>query len=188
MSLINELDAILPQTQCGACGFKGCRPYAQALASKQAAINLCPPGGMETLKALAKRLRVDWRPYEASIAAQYRQASVAKIDEKTCIGCTKCIQACPVDAIFGAGKQLHHVIANECTGCGLCLDPCPVDCIELISLEAPLYDKDTARRRFEAKQQRLDKVARLEQKTYQDHTLEAKKDYIAAALLRVKQK
>jgi Na+-translocating ferredoxin:NAD+ oxidoreductase subunit B len=188
MSLVNELDAILPQTQCGACGFKGCRPYAQALASGQATINLCPPGGVETLKKLGKRLRIDWRSYEQGIIDQYRAASVAKIDEKTCIGCTKCIQACPVDAIFGAAKQLHHVIPHECTGCGLCLEPCPVDCIELQPLERPLYDKDTARRRFEAKQIRLDNSARVQQESYQDHTLTAKKDYIAEALLRVKQK
>ena len=181
MSLVNELDAILPQTQCGACGFKGCRPYAQALASGQAPINLCPPGGIDTLKALGKRLRVDWRPYEESIQAQFRQAAVANIDEKTCIGCTKCIQACPVDAIFGAAKQLHHVIPYECTGCGLCLEPCPVDCIELVSLDAPLYDKANARSRFEAKQHRLDKSACLQQETYQNHTLKAKKDYIAEA-------
>lgn len=188
MSLVNELDAILPQTQCGACSFKGCRPYAQALASGQAPINLCPPGGIDTLKALGKRLRVDWRPYEESIQAQFRQAAVANIDEKTCIGCTKCIQACPVDAIFGAAKQLHHVIPYECTGCGLCLEPCPVDCIELVSLDAPLYDKANARSRFEAKQHRLDKSACLQQETYQNHTLKAKKDYIAEALLRAKQK
>ena len=188
MSLVNALDACLPQTQCGACGYKGCRPYAQAMASGQASIDKCPPGGVDTLKALGKRLNVDWRPYEASIKAQYRPPELAKIDEKTCIGCTKCIQACPVDAIFGAAKQLHHVIADECTGCGLCLEPCPVDCIELVTLEAPLYDRQTAKRRFEAKQQRQDKGARQRQKIYQDQTLGAKKDYIAAALLRVKQK
>ena len=185
MSLVNELDAILPQTHCGACGFKGCRPYAQAMASNQAAINLCPPGGIDTLKALAKRLRLDWRPYEASFKTHV--ASLAKIEATACIGCTKCIQACPVDAIFGAAKQLHHVIGNECTGCGLCLEPCPVDCIELIPIDSLLYNKETARRRFEAKQQRLDRTACLEQKTYQDHTIKAKKDYIAEVLARMKQ-
>ena len=125
----DRIDALLPQTQCGQCEYPGCRPYAQALAKGEAPINRCAPGGEATMRALADLLAVDPEPLRPE--HDKSQALVAVIDEATCIGCTKCIQACPVDAILGASKRTHTVIAAECTGCELCLPPCPVDCIDL---------------------------------------------------------
>jgi electron transport complex protein RnfB len=124
-----RIDALLPQTQCGACGYAGCRPYADAVAHGRAAIDRCPPGGDRTLRALAELVGIDPPPppFPARPAAR-----VAWIDESTCIGCVKCIRACPVDAIIGAPKQLHAVVARWCTGCALCVPACPVDCIELV--------------------------------------------------------
>ncbi len=134
MSLIQRIDALLPQTQCGKCGHAGCRPYAEGLAAGEA-INKCPPGGDETIAALANLLKVQVIALDTERGNAPPQ--VAFIREAECIGCTKCIQACPVDAIVGAAKLMHTVIASECTGCDLCLAPCPVDCIDLL----PLPDK-----------------------------------------------
>ncbi|MDD5036711.1 MAG: electron transport complex subunit RsxB [Methylococcaceae bacterium] len=128
--LLDKIDAILPQTQCGQCNYPGCRPYAQAIANGEADINQCPPGGEEGVKALADLLGVEAKPLNA-VAGVEKAKAVAVIDEQKCIGCTLCIQACPVDAILGAAKHMHTVIASECTGCELCLPPCPVDCIDL---------------------------------------------------------
>ncbi len=120
----------LPQTQCGRCHYSGCRPYAEAIARHEADINQCPPGGTETVAALANLLGVAGKPLNPEHG--HRQPpQVAWIDEKRCIGCVKCIQACPTDAILGAAKQMHTVIAGECTGCELCLAPCPMDCISM---------------------------------------------------------
>lgn len=127
--LVEKIDAILPQTQCGQCGFPGCKPYAEAIAGGEAEINRCPPGGEEGIAKLADLLGVEAKPFGAE--TQPKPKAVAVIDENTCIGCTLCIQACPVDAIVGAAKQLHGIIATECTGCELCLPPCPVDCINM---------------------------------------------------------
>ena len=128
--LVEKIDALLPQTQCAQCNFPGCRPYAEAIAQGNAEINQCPPGGDETVKALADLLGVETKPLNAqSLPAVTRQ--VAVIDELACIGCTLCIQACPVDAILGAPKWMHTIIAAECTGCVLCIAPCPVDCISM---------------------------------------------------------
>ena len=131
----DQIDALLPQTQCGQCGFAGCRPYAEAIASGEAEINRCPPGGETTMVALSELLGRDPVPLEDEEAAE-KPRSVAYIVEEECIGCTLCIQACPVDAIVGAAKQMHTVIADECTGCELCLPPCPVECIHMHPLEA----------------------------------------------------
>jgi len=131
MSLIQRIDALLPQTQCGKCGHAGCRPYAEGLAAGEA-INKCPPGGDETIAALARLLEVPAIALDSTRGSAPPQ--VAFIREAECIGCTKCIQACPVDAIVGAAKLMHTVIASECTGCDLCLAPCPVDCIDLVPL------------------------------------------------------
>ncbi|MCP1326798.1 RnfABCDGE type electron transport complex subunit B, partial [Halomonas sp. 707D4] len=125
--LIDAIDAELPQTQCTKCGFEGCRPYAEAIARGEA-INRCPPGGDETLKRLAG---LTGRPVIA-LAEPPQAPTLAVIREAECIGCTKCIQTCPVDAILGAAKQMHTVIEDECTGCELCVAPCPVDCIDLV--------------------------------------------------------
>lgn len=128
--LVESIDAVLPQTQCGQCGHPGCRPYAEAIANGEA-INRCPPGGQETVDRLAELLGVATLPLDADpeTAAVDR---VAVIIEEDCIGCTKCIQACPVDAILGAAKLMHTVLPDLCTGCDLCIAPCPVDCIEMI--------------------------------------------------------
>ena len=127
--LVEKIDAILPQTQCGQCGFPGCKPYAEAIAKGDADINLCPPGGEEGAKRLAELLGVEAKPLGEGL--EPKPKSVAVIDDQTCIGCTLCIQACPVDAIVGAAKQLHVIVASQCTGCELCLPPCPVDCIHM---------------------------------------------------------
>jgi electron transport complex protein RnfB len=132
--LVEKIDAILPQTQCGQCGFPGCKPYATAIAKGDADINKCPPGGEEGVKKLAELLGVEVKPLDA----EPRPKAVAFIDENLCIGCTLCIQACPVDAILGAAKQMHTIIASECTGCELCVAPCPVDCISMLRLPEDL--------------------------------------------------
>lgn len=131
--IVDQIDALLPQTQCGQCGFPGCRPYAEAIANGEA-INKCPPGGQGTIEALADLLDVEAIPLDAEHGEE-QVKTVAFIREDECIGCTKCIQACPVDAILGAAKQMHTVIIDECTGCDLCVEPCPVDCIDMIPLE-----------------------------------------------------
>ena len=130
--IAEQINDLLPQTQCGQCGYPGCRPYAEAIASGDAAINKCPPGGEAGIQALAALLDVEAIPLDEEHGEEKVKA-VAYIREEECIGCTKCIQACPVDAILGAAKQMHTVIASECTGCDLCLEPCPVDCIDMIS-------------------------------------------------------
>ena len=128
--LVENIDAILPQTQCGQCGYPGCRPYAEAIANGEADINQCPPGGEEGIRHLADLLGREFKPLDEEHGVEKPKA-FAFIDEQTCIGCTLCIQACPVDAIVGAAKQMHTVIERECTGCELCVAPCPVDCITM---------------------------------------------------------
>ncbi len=127
--VVDRIDALLPQTQCGQCTYAGCRPYAEAIAAGEAEINQCPPGGETTIIALADLLDVEVKPLNAEHGEEKNNPTVVTIDEQTCIGCTLCIQACPVDAILGAAKQMHTVIESECTGCNLCIPPCPVDCI-----------------------------------------------------------
>lgn len=132
--LTERLDRLLPQTQCGQCGYPGCRPYAEAMADGETGPDRCPPGGDRGARALATLLRVDVLPYDRS-RGMHKHAQVALIVEADCIGCTKCIQACPVDAIIGGSKRMHTVIEALCTGCELCLPPCPVDCIDLLALD-----------------------------------------------------
>ena len=129
--VVDQIDALLPQTQCAQCGFPGCRPYAQAITNEGADINRCPPGGEATIRALADLLDREPKPLDPE-RGEEKAPALAVIDEQVCIGCTLCIQACPVDAILGAAKQMHTVIASECTGCELCIEPCPVDCIDMI--------------------------------------------------------
>lgn len=128
--IVERIDALLPQTQCGQCGYPGCRPYAEAIAAGEADINQCPPGGETGVVALADLLGRDPKPLSPEHGVEKPQM-VAVIDEQVCIGCTLCIQACPVDAILGAAKQMHTVLSRECTGCELCLPPCPVDCVHM---------------------------------------------------------
>ena len=134
--MIEQINAILPQTQCRQCGFQGCRPYAAAIASGTADINQCPPGGDEGIIELAHLLGVSPKPLNTQ-HGEHKPKSVAFIVEQDCIGCVKCIAACPIDAILGAAKFMHTVIASECTGCELCVAPCPVDCIIMQPLPAP---------------------------------------------------
>ena len=129
--IVERIDRLLPQTQCGQCNFPGCRPYARAIAAGEADINQCPPGGEAGVRALAALLGREPKPLDPA-HGEAKAPVVALIIEPDCIGCTKCIQACPVDAIVGAPKQMHTVIADLCTGCELCLPPCPVDCIVLV--------------------------------------------------------
>src|SRR5512147_1889811 len=131
--LAEKIDAILPQTQCGQCGFPGCKPYAEAIARGEADINQCPPGGEEGIRKLADLLGREFKPLSEEHGVEKPKA-VALIDENLCIGCTLCIQACPVDAIVGAAKQMHTIVAKNCTGCELCLEPCPVDCIAMVAI------------------------------------------------------
>ena len=136
--VIDQIDALLPQTQCGQCTYAGCRPYAEAIANGEAEINQCPPGGEATIIALSELLEVEIKPLNDAHGEIKETKTVVVIDEQTCIGCTLCIQACPVDAILGAAKLMHTVITAECTGCDLCIPPCPVDCIHIVPIEPTL--------------------------------------------------
>jgi len=158
-ALVNRIDALLPQTQCTKCGYPSCRAYATALATQAVAINQCPPGGDAAIRRLAAALGRMYVPLDPQRGAE-RPRHVALIDETRCIGCTLCIQACPVDAIVGAPKQMHTVVVELCSGCDLCLPPCPVDCIAMV----PATGADAtwsrprvnaARRRFEHRARRL---------------------------------
>ncbi|MGI1678576.1 MAG: electron transport complex subunit RsxB [Cellvibrionaceae bacterium] len=137
--IVDQIDAILPQTQCGQCGHPGCRPYAESIANGEA-INKCPPGGQVTINNLAKLLDVEAPALDDEHGEESELPTVAYIREDECIGCTKCIQACPVDAILGAAQVMHTVIASECTGCDLCVEPCPVDCIDMLPVKVGLTD------------------------------------------------
>ncbi|MFB9156884.1 electron transport complex subunit RsxB [Chromobacterium violaceum] len=166
ITLVDRIDALLPQTQCGQCSHAGCRPYAEALAQGRDPINRCPPGGEDGIRALAELLGQPAIPFDPA-GPQPKPRALAVIREDSCIGCTLCIQACPVDAIVGAAKQMHTVIADECTGCELCLAPCPVDCIDLVPVADPDDGKRErvmaraaqARKRFDARQARKDRDA-----------------------------
>lgn len=136
--LVEKIEVLLPQTQCGQCGFPGCHPYAEAIAKGEADINRCPPGGQTTIIALADLLGRDPKPLDAERGVE-KPKMLAVIDENICIGCTLCIQACPVDAILGAAKQMHTIIESECTGCELCVAPCPVDCITMIPVKQDIH-------------------------------------------------
>ncbi len=137
-SVADQIEDLLPQTQCTKCGFNGCRPYAEAIAAGHAEINQCPPGGIEGVARLAGLLGRKVIPLNP-VHGYERPRSVAFIDESLCIGCTLCIQACPVDAIVGAAKQMHTIVPSLCTGCDLCVAPCPVDCIVMY----PITDEHT---------------------------------------------
>ncbi len=190
--LVTLIDDLLPQTQCGECGHMGCKPYAQAIANG-AAINRCPPGGDKTIAALANLLDKSIVPLDG-IAKPDR---VAFIREADCIGCTKCIQACPVDAIVGATKLMHTVIADECTGCDLCVEPCPVDCIDMLLIERT-PEPARYRRRFLAHQERVQREGSVREQRRAEHarriaekvapTTTSKQDEIRAAIARAKAK
>ena len=157
---VDRIDRLLPQTQCRQCGYAGCRPYAEAIASGHAAINQCPPGGDEVITDLAALLGVPALPLDLAHGV-HKPPAVAVIEEETCIGCTLCIQACPVDAIVGAAKLMHTVIAGQCTGCELCIPPCPVDCIRMVETgeqptrQGQIAAAERARGRYLARAERL---------------------------------
>lgn len=157
---ISLIDALLPQTQCRQCGYAGCRPYAEAIAAGSADINQCPPGGDQVARELAQLRRVAYQPVDARFGVT-KPPSVAIIDESLCIGCTLCIQACPVDAIVGAAGAMHTVIVRDCTGCELCMPPCPVNCIAMVDTgEYPAGEErrrlaDRSRVRFQRRVARL---------------------------------
>src|ERR1700712_2424144 len=156
MIVADEIDALLPQTQCTRCGYDGCRPYSEAIANNDAQINQCPPGGSATIATLADLLHRPRLPLNPDNGVE-GPALVAVIDEIRCIGCVKCLPPCPVDAIIGSRKQTHTVIAALCTGCELCIAPCPVDCIIMAPRDAESRDPTPAmnRARYSAHEQRL---------------------------------
>lgn len=155
-SLVDQLNSLLPQTQCTKCGFDGCKPYAQAMAAGQAEPNRCPPGGPETIAALSAVLDKPAQPLDPECGV-HQPFQVALIDEEHCIGCTLCIQACPVDAIMGATQKMHTIITEDCTGCELCVEPCPVDCITMVPGEREWTKADArqAKQRYEQRNARL---------------------------------
>jgi electron transport complex protein RnfB len=158
--LTDRIDALLPQTQCRRCGYDGCRPYAEALAAGQAAINRCPPGGAAGIQALARLLRVEPLPLDPA-CGQEHPAAIALIDPQACIGCARCLPACPVDAILGAQHYLHTVLEPDCNGCELCVPACPVDCITLhprLAAQPPPSAADN-RRRYDSHRERLRQAA-----------------------------
>jgi electron transport complex protein RnfB len=191
--LIEKINGLLPQTQCEECGFKGCLPYAAAIAEKKETIDKCAPGGIETLQALAVLLGEDPKPFEKIVKERYRAPSIAFIEEESCIGCVKCIKACPVDAIVGASKEIHTIISDMCTGCELCVPLCPTDCIVMLPIENIFSEEAkknralVAKEHYEKRNERLDKISK--QKEEQDKvSMYAKKALIEAALKRAKGK
>ncbi len=195
MITADDIDARLPQTQCQQCQYPGCRPYATALAKGEAEIDRCPPGGVETLLALADLLNRDATPFLADRQTRSKTPQRAVIQEDQCIGCTKCLQVCPTDAILGSHKQMHTVIASACTGCELCLAPCPVDCITLVPTTYNNEQRQTLatqwRTRHAARQTRL---ARPQQRAEAQPSVTARlsaderKAAIAAAVARAQQR
>lgn len=202
-SLADRIDALLPQTQCTKCGFEGCRPYAEAIARGDADIDRCPPGGARGIERLSALTGRPLRPLNPANGVE-GPLRVALIDESLCIGCTLCIQACPVDAIVGAARVMHAVLPALCTGCDLCLPPCPMDCIAMVATDRAWTDADAAaaRTRFEARAARrvredehvatrklakaIDKLAHIEETHANDPQLDAKKARVAAAIDRAR--
>ncbi len=185
--LIEQIDAILPQTQCGQCGFSGCLPYATAIAEGHADINQCPPGDAEGIRKLAALLGVAFKPLNTAHGVP-KPKSAAFINEEQCIGCMFCIQACPVDAIVGAAKQIHTVITEECTGCERCVAPCPVDCISMIPVapypenqaqEMKQQAADRARERHQFRLQRLERNKQIQTEKFAQKSLAVKESQSA---------
>ena len=201
---VDAIDSLLPQTQCGRCGYDACRPYAEALVRGDASINRCPPGGDATVTALARLLARPVVPLDPACGAAVPRETARIDDESACIGCTVCIRACPVDAIIGARKWMHAVIESECTGCGLCVEPCPVDCISMVptrtgptTAEGWLAERAPfARHRFERRRaresaldaapHRREQAARIDAaESLRTRTVEQRRADIADAVARV---
>ena len=189
-----QINALLPQTQCEECGYKGCKPYAEAISREEADINLCAPGGISVLEKLGKICNKDIKLHRDYVNQHFRPESIAIIDETVCIGCVKCINGCPVDGIVGTAKMMHTVIEDICTGCNLCVPACPVDCIEI----KPAKLKNTVgqrRTRYEKRLLRLDTITKSKQIKHQDAKLSSqkstsaeKKSAITDAIARAKAK
>lgn len=187
--LADQIDALLPQTQCTKCGYAGCRPYAEAIATGDAQINQCPPGGSAGIVKLAQLMNRAVLPLNPANGVG-QPLTVAVIDESRCIGCTLCLPACPVDAIVGAAKRMHTVITSHCTGCDLCLPPCPMDCISMVPV-APARawtedDAHTARRRYGAQQKRRLRAAQSSDPNAAGAALKA--GLVAAAIERARER
>ena len=170
-SLADQIEDLLPQTQCTKCGYPACRPYAEAIAAGQAACNQCPPGGQQGVKRLATLLNQPVIALNPANGVEHPRA-VAVIDEAVCIGCTLCIQACPVDAIVGAAKQMHSVIESLCTGCDLCIPPCPVDCISMVPVSGDKtgWDAWTQKQADAARVQHDFRLERLQREKQENDT------------------
>lgn len=207
LSLTDKINAVLPQTQCGLCDYDGCKPYAEAIATQGEKINKCPPGGIRGLIKLGELTNHEPTKYMEGMRAKQKPILLASIREDECIGCMKCIQACPVDAIVGAAKMMHTVISDECSGCELCVAPCPVDCIDMVKQaefdELSGQERDRRaqqfKQRFDARERRLSNQNQLSKQQYQKHklndlsakqslSLDEKKAAIQAALKRVRNK
>jgi len=193
-ALAERIDALLPQTQCTRCGYPACRAYAEAIAIGEADFNQCPPGGAAGIVALATLLGRAPKPLNPANGVE-KPREIALIDEAACIGCTKCIQACPVDAIVGASKFMHTVLVDECTGCDLCIPPCPVDCITMVPASddgrSPPVRADYYRARYVARNARLDREAgeRTAELTAKKAALgDARANAVQAAILRARAK
>ena len=181
MTLADRIDALLPQTQCEQCGYHGCRPYAEAIANGAAPINRCPPGGAAGIAKLAALLQQPVLPLDPEHGVE-KPRMLARIVEADCIGCTKCIQACPVDAIIGASKLMHTVMADDCTGCELCVPACPVDCIVLEPMPPAQIDvahAAQARAHFQRREARL-----ARERATREAELAARKDALDGTVQR----
>lgn len=179
-----DIDAVLPQTQCGLCTHGGCMPYAEALIFENAAIDLCPPGGVPVLQKIGALMQRDTKPFESAMQQKAKSPSLAVIREDECIGCTKCIQVCPVDAIIGSAKSMHSVINAECTGCELCIPACPVDCIDMIALANYPATTNHFRERFQERERRLAREKQQQLVKEREKSDAERKKYLEAALLR----
>lgn len=190
---IEQVDALLPQTQCGLCEYDGCKPYAEAIVFDNERLDRCPPGGVKTLKKLGNLTGENIDKYLEDMANKQKPKLTVIIREDECIGCKKCIKACPVDAILGGAKMMHTVIQSECTGCELCVEPCPMDCIDIVQVpelsdEEQLEFSNASRRRYQNREKRLNRIDLEKKEKHLKAKRVALKNDIKAAVARAKAK